>query len=138
MRPTDVCHPNELRVPAPRAFPVHCRSFRCADTPRRLRLRAALPGDRTFHDVRRPLRRTAFQHFSRALLPHGLETRAWAFSSHGAGGDRASDTPVATPVHPLLLPPSRELRLLRASLFWRGWHGSEDAEAAETTVDARS
>ena len=51
MRPTDVCHPNELRAPAPRAFPARSRSFRCADAPRRLRLRAVVPGDRTFHDV---------------------------------------------------------------------------------------
>jgi hypothetical protein len=27
MRPTDVCHPNELRVPAPRAFPAHFAAF---------------------------------------------------------------------------------------------------------------
>jgi hypothetical protein len=53
MRPTDVCHPNELRAPAPRAFPVRSRHFRSGDAPRRLRLRAALPGDRTFHDVRK-------------------------------------------------------------------------------------
>jgi hypothetical protein len=36
----------------------------------------------------------------RALLPHGLETRTWAFSSHGAECDRASDTPVAPSVFP--------------------------------------
>jgi hypothetical protein len=53
MRPTDVCHPNELRVPAPRAFPARSRSFRCGDAPRSLRLRGVLPGDRTFHDVRK-------------------------------------------------------------------------------------
>jgi len=52
MRPIDFCHPNELCVPAPRAFPARARSFRCADAPRSLRLRQALPGDRTFHDVR--------------------------------------------------------------------------------------
>jgi hypothetical protein len=27
---------------------------------------------------------SSYKHCSRALLPHGLETRAWAFSSHGA------------------------------------------------------
>jgi hypothetical protein len=32
--------------------PSSSRNFRCADTPRRLRLRAVVPGDRTFHDVR--------------------------------------------------------------------------------------
>jgi hypothetical protein len=57
MRSTDVCHPIELRAPAPRVFLARSRHFRGGDTPRRLRLRAVLPGDRTFHDVRRPLRR---------------------------------------------------------------------------------
>jgi len=37
-----------------------------------------------------------------------------------------------------LTPPSWVLQPGRASLFWRGWYGSEDAETAETTVDARS
>jgi hypothetical protein len=45
----------------------------------------------------RPLRRIVVEHVTRALLPHGLETRAWAFSSHGIRCDRASDTPVANP-----------------------------------------
>jgi len=36
------------------------------------------------------------------------------------------------------LPLSRELPFHHAALFWRAWRGSEDAEAAETTVDARS
>jgi hypothetical protein len=27
MRPTDFCHPNELRAPAPRAFPTPCATF---------------------------------------------------------------------------------------------------------------
>jgi hypothetical protein len=38
--------------------PSSSRNFRCGDTPRSLRLRAVVPGDRTFHDVRGPLRRT--------------------------------------------------------------------------------
>jgi hypothetical protein len=52
MRPTDVCHPNELRAPAPRAFPAHCRRLRGADTPRSLGLRGVGLGDRMFHDTR--------------------------------------------------------------------------------------
>lgn len=31
MRPIDFCHPYDLRLPVPRAFPVRCRSFRCVD-----------------------------------------------------------------------------------------------------------
>ena len=67
----------------------------------------------------RPLRRIVNQHDSRALLPHGLETRAWAFSSHGADGDRASDTPVAILIVSTLTPhpPSRALLLHRTSAF---------------------
>jgi hypothetical protein len=38
MRPTDVCHPNELRVPAPRVFPTRSRHFRSGDAPQSLRL----------------------------------------------------------------------------------------------------
>jgi hypothetical protein len=52
MRPTDVCHPNELRALAPRVFPARSHHFRSEGTSRRLRLRAALPGIQTFHDVR--------------------------------------------------------------------------------------
>jgi len=39
MRPTDVCHPNELRALAPRAFLARSRHFRGGDVPRSLRLR---------------------------------------------------------------------------------------------------
>jgi hypothetical protein len=48
MRPTDFCHPNELRAPAPRAFPARSRNFRCGDAPRRLRLRAVNRGTGQF------------------------------------------------------------------------------------------
>jgi len=70
MRPTDVCHPNELRAPAPRMFPAHSRYFRSGDAPRSLRLRTAWLGDRTFHDVRRPLRRIVIEHVSPFPLSH--------------------------------------------------------------------
>jgi hypothetical protein len=57
MRPTDVCHPNDLRAPAPRAFPARSRHFRGGESPRSLGLRVALPGTWTFHDVLGSLRR---------------------------------------------------------------------------------
>jgi len=139
MRPTDVCHPNELRAPAPRAFPAHCRSFRCVDTPRRLRLRAALPGDRTFHDVRK----TASADRHRTLFPSSTASRP-GDTSVGVffprcWCDRASDTPVAIPGSPSrLTPPSRVLLSGRTSFFWKVSYGSEDAETAKTTVDAFS
>jgi hypothetical protein len=84
MRPTDVCHPYELRVPAPRAFSVRSRHFRGGDTPRSLGLRDVGLRDRMFHDIRDRFGGSSIQHKSRALLPHGLETRTWALSSHGA------------------------------------------------------
>jgi hypothetical protein len=51
MRPTDVCHPIELRAPAPRSFPAPIAAF-AAGTPRGVLGSARLPGDWTFHDVR--------------------------------------------------------------------------------------
>jgi hypothetical protein len=48
--------------------PSSSRSFRCGDTPRRLRLRAVVPGDQTFHDVRGPLRRTVIGTCSHARV----------------------------------------------------------------------
>jgi len=51
MRSTDVCHPNDLRAPAPRAFPARSRHFRGGEAPRSLWLRVVVPGTWTFHDV---------------------------------------------------------------------------------------
>jgi len=51
MRPTDVCHPNDLRAPASRAFPASSHDFHRVDTPPSLRLCAVIPGDQTVHAV---------------------------------------------------------------------------------------
>jgi hypothetical protein len=48
MRPIDICHPIELRAPAPRAFPTHSRHFRSGDAPRSLGLRAVNWGTERF------------------------------------------------------------------------------------------
>jgi len=72
MRSTDVCHPIELRAPAPRVFPARSRHFHGGEAPWRLRLHAARLGDRTFHDARRTLRRVVIAariSFSIALRP---------------------------------------------------------------------
>jgi hypothetical protein len=105
MRPTDVCHPFELRAPASRAFPASDRDFHRVDTPRSLRLRAVLPGDRTVHAARTALADPPSHNtdavrvpvLASCVRPHGFRARAWAFSSHGARINRASDIPVATP-----------------------------------------
>lgn len=84
MRPNDFCHPNELRAPAPRRVPGSVRHFRSGDPARPLRDRAALTGGpEVFTTSETASADTPFDTGSRALLPHGLETRAWAFSSHG-------------------------------------------------------
>jgi len=105
MRPTDFCHPIELRALAPRVFPARSRHFRGGEAPWSVRLHATLLRDRTFHDARRPLRRV--DHAARrlrSLLPHGLENRTWAFSSHGADAtepltplSQPSSSPVGSP-----------------------------------------
>jgi hypothetical protein len=83
MRSTDVCHPNDLRAPAPRAFPARSRHFRGGESPRSLGLRVALPGTWTFHDVLG--RFGGSDQRSRYLVSTALRPgdRAWAFSSHG-------------------------------------------------------
>jgi hypothetical protein len=48
MRPTDICHPIELRVPAPRAFPTHSRHFRSGDASWSLGLHAVNRGTERF------------------------------------------------------------------------------------------
>jgi hypothetical protein len=141
MRPTDFCHPYERRAPAPRAFPARSRGFRRGDAPRRLRLRAVNRGTGRFTaSENASADRHATQRFSRTLLPHGLEIRAWAFSSHGADDDRASDTPVAilTAFHPHASPAfACAASLVRTSVFWAGWYGSESAENRQDHLERR-
>jgi len=48
MRPTDICHPIELRAPAPRAFPTHSRHFRSGDASWSLGLHAVNRGTERF------------------------------------------------------------------------------------------
>ena len=100
MCPIDVCHPNDLRAPAPRALPIASRWLPSGETPRSLGLRTAAcaSGDRTFHDVRDRFGGSS----SRANLP--LSTSRPGVGSVGVffprrASDRASDTPVANCVH---------------------------------------
>jgi len=48
MRPTDICHPIELREPAPRAFTTHSRHFRSGDASWSLGLHAVNRGTERF------------------------------------------------------------------------------------------
>jgi hypothetical protein len=99
MRPTDFCHPNEIRALAPRVFPARSRHFRGGEAPRSLGLRTARPGDRTFHDVRTRFGGSPVTRFP-VMSTSRPPSRAWACCSHGADCDRASGTPVALLVHP--------------------------------------
>jgi len=74
----------------------------------------------------------------RALLPHGLETRAWAFSSHGADAIEPLTPLSRAPFNLTPHPASRVLQSGRTSFFGEGSYGSEDAETAKTTVHAFS
>jgi len=99
--PTDVCHSNDFTAPAPRAFPARSPDLRRVDTPRSLKSPRSRTGGT---DVsRRPNR---FGGSSSNTLStqwsvprrgrHRPRSQAWAFSSHGARCDRASDIPVAS------------------------------------------
>jgi len=91
MRPTDICHPIELRVPAPRAFPTRSRYFRSGDAPQGLRPCAVNRGTGCFTTSKDRFGGSKFflQHSLRLELrglttTFFLESRARAFSSHGA------------------------------------------------------
>jgi len=95
MRPTDVCHPIELRAPAPRVFPVRSRHFRSGETPWRIRLHAATTRG---PDVsRRPETASADRPDSATFELYCLtawRTNVGVFFPRRCC-DRASDTPVA-------------------------------------------
>jgi hypothetical protein len=127
MRPTDICHPNETVCTRTSRVPSSCRSFRGADTPRSLRLRAVVLGDRTFHDVRRPLRRIVI----------GTSRTLEATASSRVRGRFLPTVPAAIepltslsriPVHPLASPAFAGAASRRSSFFWKVLSGSEDAE----------
>jgi len=86
-------------------------------------------GTGRFTTSERPLRRIVIEHETRALLPHGLETRAWAFSSHGVDVIEPLTPLSQSPVHPHA---SLRFRVccnlaVRPSSS-RGSYGSEDAK----------
>jgi len=54
-------------------------TFAAREDPWRIRLHVVLPGDRTFHDVRRTLRRIVMPAQFRPLLPYGLENERGCF-----------------------------------------------------------
>lgn len=137
MRLTDFCHPYELRAPAPRAFPARSRRLRGAESPRRLRLRAAVTGGPDASRRPRPLRRIVVRRWYSSSLQPRVTSVGVLFPRRRR--DRASDTPVAIScVHPRASPGFPGAAIWPCASPVGLEHGSEDAEAAETTVDATS
>jgi hypothetical protein len=143
MHLTDFCHPNDLRAPAPRAFPARFATFAARTPHRAFGLDVVVLGDRTFS--RRPNRfggsssntETALTSSCLALpRPHGLrDTRARAFSSRGA---RAIEP--LTSLSPLVLaaPVSRFRGLaVRASFRLHTRVGDSDRAAKITSTPFR-
>jgi hypothetical protein len=100
-----------LTAPAPRAFPVRSPDLHRADAPRSLRSPHSMTGGT---DVSRRPDRFGGSYRTRFPIPwsisrrsrHRLRSRAWAFSSHGARYNRASDIPVASHSRPRSHAPS--------------------------------
>jgi hypothetical protein len=120
MRPIDFCHLNELRAPAPLAFPARCRGLHRVGASRTLGSVRLDRGPRWFTP---PETASADRREPRSLEPrprHRCRLRAWVFYSHGALLDRTSDIPVAS------LSSGRRLRLRALAADREG--------AAETAV----
>ena len=110
--------------------PSSSRNFRCGDTPRRLRLRAVVPGDRTFHDVRGPLRRIVIgtSPTSRPLLrvvSVGVLFPRYRWRSNLWHPCRESLFTLSPHT------PSCALLGHHHSPFWRVYDGSEDARSRQ-------
>ena len=134
MRPIDFCHPCELRLPAPRALPATCRPFRDVGAPQSLGSARLDRGTECFTSLG-TLRRIELRHVSIASRPFRCRrgSRAWAFSSHGAGSTEPltslSPLPLAARAHApscvlvihAISTGSCELGEVAA---WTGWRGS--------------
>jgi len=126
MRPTDVCHPNELRAPAPRAFPAPLATFAAGTSHGVL---GSVRHDRGTGRFTTSEDRFGGPRCNTELALFGLatglvESRAWAFSPHGADAIEPL-TPLSQPsvVHPPPLPPSWELQVVRTPAWWTGCTG---------------
>lgn len=87
-------------------------AFAAMDTPRSLRLRAVVTGGPgVFTTPETASADRSDQHDSRTLLPHGLEIRAWAFSSHGAAAIEPLTPLSPSSLHP---PPHRPSPMLHS------------------------
>ena len=125
--------------------PSSSPDFHRVDTPSSLRLDAVVTGGPNGSRRSRPLRRIvphttptlfAFQCLPRAFCLTAFRTRAWAFSSHGARTNRASDIPVASP-RSSPRRASLSCVLLRASSCWAFTRSVDDGEAAKIAFHTR-
>jgi len=83
MRPTDICHPIELRVPAPRAFPTHSRHFRSGDASWSLGLHAVNRGTERFTTF--VLTASADRPFQHSFDSCPFALRRFVFEGHERG-----------------------------------------------------
>jgi len=95
-------------------------------------------GTERFTTFERPLRRIVIQHWTSRRLPHGLVTRAWALSSHGADAIEPLTLLSRPPVQPHASPGFPGAATWPHVLLLVGSYGSEAVETAKTTVHACS
>jgi hypothetical protein len=96
MRPIDFCHPYDLRVPASRAFPARCRSFRCVDTPQSLGSARLDRGTERFTTLEDRFGGSTIGHVT-SRRPHRGDASVGVLFPRRRF-DRASDIPVASPL----------------------------------------
>jgi hypothetical protein len=112
-----------IRAPVLRAFPTHSAAFTAWTSHEVLGFVRLDRGTECFTALEnasadRCETRAAF--FCPSLAPprvRGVRVRAWAFSSHGACSDQASDTSVASPSYATLVAPSLYLPALVSGSF---------------------
>jgi len=93
MRLNDFCHPNNVTVPVPRAFPATCRGFRRVGAMGSLGSSRLDRRDGRFHDVRTALADRHRAHFFTLTV----RSRDVGVLFPRRRCDRASDIPVASP-----------------------------------------
>lgn len=127
IRPTDFCHPNDWRVPVPRAFPARCRGFHRVGASRSLGSVRLDRGIERFHDARDASADRESICFILRSRSGGspIVRRAWAYFFPRCSSAIEPLAPLS-----LLLLASRDVTRLRAHVGREG--------AAETPVAVQS
>jgi hypothetical protein len=115
MRPTDICHPNETTCTRTSYVPGSLSPLSRRGRPTESSAPYGMTGGPDVFTTSVNASAERRERVTSCRLPHGLPSRAWAFSSHGADCDRASDTPVAPCRSPSRLPHLRGGCMIAAS-----------------------